>query len=525
MSNRSIPGPWLHKLTSIPYLFHMLRGAGDTYADKLHRTYGPLVQVAPRHISVNDVAGVRDVFAVSRRLDRPDPLPFFHNYGAENLVSTVDGDVHQDRRRPLRNIYAAKVAHSQALTRVIMDTTRGMLKLAKKDTGSDKAGVEIRHIVQLALYDIMSFVVYGADHKLNLVGDAEQRRAMQVDIDFQEERQLSSAAGFVFILPQLALWLRRLGLAPKPVDGHFYIDLFSDRLTKKALASLQETEKPSPPEDYECLMQRLYTHFQESGGPSAAVPSLEYILSDSLDNFWAGVSTTSDGLSPLFRYLSLPENVERQQRLREEIRQACANTGISSPLELSAEQLRQLPYLEAVIKETLRLHPPIPFSMERLVAQREGSVNVKGYTIPAGWKISSQAMYMQRKEQVFEDAEEWVPERWCDTRENGDETDGLEMSRQVGKDMRAHFFAFGTGPRMCLGINIAWSMMRGLVAGVYGTSSTAVEDDPGISQDVQSKVKQTSKAKLDQTTGVVQEWISERSRKVWLRFNDIQEKE
>jgi cytochrome P450 len=500
-----LPGPRLHKITSIPYLVHMIRGAADVYTDKLHRIYGPIVQVAPDQISVNDVAGLRDVFAVSRRLDRPEALPFFHNYGAENLVSTVNGDVHQDRRRPLRNIFSAKVAQSVALNEVISEATAGMVALAKEKA---TAAVEIKPLLQLALYDIMSFVAYGPAHKLNLVRDAGQRKAMQVDIDFQEKRQLSVATGFMFLLPNATLWLRRWGLAPKSINGHFHLDLVSDRLGREALAALQASDEGTSTDGYERLMQRLYAHWQENGGPSPAVPSIEYILSDSLDNFWAGVSTTSDGLTPLFRYLSLPENQDRQARLREEILQAVVDTGVSSSFALSADQLKQMPFLEAVIKETLRLHPPIPFSMERLVTKREAPVSVHGYPIPAGWKISSQATYMQRAEKVFDDSLEWHPERWLN---------GARESREEMKDRKAHFLAFGAGPRMCLGMNIAWSAMRGIVAGVYGSSSTA------ISEQEKPRAEKSTQSQDKKVEGVVQAWIAERSRKTWLRFEDIQE--
>lgn len=45
------------------------------------------MQIAPNQISVDSADGIRDVFAVTRRLDRPEPLPVLHLYGSENLVS------------------------------------------------------------------------------------------------------------------------------------------------------------------------------------------------------------------------------------------------------------------------------------------------------------------------------------------------------------------------------------------------------------------------------------------------------
>ncbi|KAH7000771.1 hypothetical protein EDB80DRAFT_724449 [Ilyonectria destructans] len=38
--------------------------------------------------------------------------------------------------------------------------------------------------------------------------------------------------------------------------------------------------------------------------------------------------------------------------------------------------------------------------------------------------------------------------------------------------MNRHFFAFGSGPRMCVGINVAWAVMRATIAGIYGKYET-----------------------------------------------------
>jgi hypothetical protein len=85
------------------------------------------------------------------------------------------------------------------------------------------------------------------------------------------------------------------------------------------------------------------------------------------------------------------------------------------------------------------------------------------------------------------------------------------------KDMRAHFLAFGTGPRMCLGMNIAWSAMRGIVVGVYGRSKTIIAKD---------QVAPTANRQRDgerESLGVVQRWIAERGSKIWLQFTDVQD--
>ncbi|CAH0044731.1 unnamed protein product [Clonostachys solani] len=514
------PGPRLLKLTSIPLQYHELTGSREAFVEALHQTFGPLVQVAPRHVSINDLNGLRDVSVVSQRLDRPDPLPAFHNYGEENLVSTVRGDVHHERRKPLRSMYSAKVAESKEVTDVTIRAARDMLRLASQ-TGEKSSGggavVEIRELLRPALYDVMSFIVYGPNSRLNLVNDQAQRTAMEVDTEFQETRMSSAAGAMMFLLPRITLWLRRCGLAPRNMDGTTPSRLFSDKIGREALEGLKRTGENGGGEDeYQSLMGRLYAHFR-ANGPTVAVPSEEYILSDSLDQFWAGVSTTADGLAPLLRRLSLPENRTLQQRLRGELGAAIAESGVSSAGGLTAARLKRLPLLNAVIRETLRVHPPIPFSMERQVVDEQGLI-VHGQLIPAGWQVSAEVMGMQRKESVFDDARKWVPDRWLTTEDHESPTGS---SKGVVRDMKGHFLAFGSGPRMCLGMNVAWGVMRAFVAVIYGEMQTSIVQDHVKGVDGHKSGEKDPKTSADGVAG----WLEERQKAIWIHLQEATAKQ
>ena len=76
-----------------------------------------------------------------------------------------------------------------------------------------------------------------------------------------------------------------------------------------------------------------------------------------------------------------------------------------------------------------------------------------------------------RNPDVYERAEQWVPERWLAGQEGAADDSG-EGNGEKLRDMKRHFFAFGAGPRMCLGVNVAWAAMRAAVAGVYGRFET-----------------------------------------------------
>ena len=434
--------------------------------NRLHRKYGPVVQTARAGVSVNSASAIGDLYAVSRRLDRPYPLVIFHNYQTENLVSTEDGGVHRERRKSIRSIYSASRIESGDLQKAFEVCVRRFVEHIE----GFRDPVEVRPALRLLLYETMSHMIYGRDHALDLFSDSQQRSAIEADIEFQEGRFYGPMVFVVAWFPRFTQWLRSNHIAPKDIRGEFPAELLTDRLGREALASLKaiKSTPTSPPLRAETLMGRLHSHYV-TNGPSPAVPSELYILSECVDHFWAGVNTTVDGLVPLVHHLSRPENKFRQERLRRELRKADVSAG--SPLPPPTE-LKKLPYLDAVIRETLRLNPPIPVSLGRKASKRDGPIMVCGHVIPQGMEMGASPYIIGRNPDVYERPDDWIPERWVDS----DAANSDELNRDKLKDMKRHFFAFGSGPRMCIGVNVAWTLMRGAISGLYSNFETELVD-------------------------------------------------
>ncbi|KAJ3524791.1 hypothetical protein NMY22_g10851 [Coprinellus aureogranulatus] len=132
---------------------------------------------------------------------------------------------------------------------------------------------------------------------------------------------------------------------------------------------------------------------------------------------FAAMDTTSNGMSRILHILS--GNPEVQERLRKEILDAASEHGP----ETSYETLMDLPYLDAVCKETLRLHPPFPFAIR---AALEDTVVPLAYPvktvdgneedsvmIPKGTKVFLPLHFTNRDPDIWgPEAHEWRPERW-----------------------------------------------------------------------------------------------------------------
>ncbi|KZP14971.1 cytochrome P450 [Athelia psychrophila] len=145
------------------------------------------------------------------------------------------------------------------------------------------------------------------------------------------------------------------------------------------------------------------------------LPDAEVIAQVSTMVF-AATDTTSSALSRIFHLLA--QDPEAQGRLRDEIRAARSQDG-----DLDYKQLDALEYLDAVIRETVRLYAPIPF-MERTANKdtvlpfSQPIVGIDGtdiseVAIPKGTKVTVAVMRANRDPEIWgDDAQEWKPERW-----------------------------------------------------------------------------------------------------------------
>lgn len=114
----------------------------------------------------------------------------------------------------------------------------------------------------------------------------------------------------------------------------------------------------------------------------------------------------------------------------------------------SAESASRLPYMQAVIKEGLRIHPPVPALTSKEVP--EGGDTWRGIFLPGGTKIGSCGWGVMRNREVWgDDAAEFRPERWIEVVERGDRDKLREMENTLD-------LVFSSGRWQCLGKAVAW---------------------------------------------------------------------
>lgn len=139
----------------------------------------------------------------------------------------------------------------------------------------------------------------------------------------------------------------------------------------------------------------------------------------------------SSSLTLTWAFLLLAAHPEADAKLAAEL---------SAALEGQAptpEDIPRLPYTQAIIKETLRLYPPL-WMTGRQAAQR---CEIGGLTVPAGALVVTSPWPVQRLARFFPDPSEFRPERW--------------LTGETADLPRCAYFPFGGGPRVCIGMGFA----------------------------------------------------------------------
>jgi cytochrome P450 len=214
----------------------------------------------------------------------------------------------------------------------------------------------------------------------------------------------------------------------------FFLDIIAkkkaqvkERLEKEARGEVVEQSKKDKD-----LLTLMYESFYDS--EETEMFSDEEMRANLAVFFLAGHDTTSIALVSQIYYLALHPDV--QQKAREEVLELL-------PTDESITPKTKLAYLEAVINECLRLHPPtsmMPFRLTEHESELEGADGHE-MTIPENTVMTLDIKSVHRNPQVWQDPDEFRVERWLNT---DDKT-----------DKRLGYCPFGGGPRICIGMNFS----------------------------------------------------------------------
>ncbi|KAG9451237.1 hypothetical protein H6P81_011202 [Aristolochia fimbriata] len=207
------------------------------------------------------------------------------------------------------------------------------------------------------------------------------------------------------------------------------------------------------------------------------LPEDKFLRDMVLNMLLAGRDTTAAGLTWFFWEIS--RNPEAEAKIMDELRSLTelqSRDGDEEEEEeeeedhykvlmrgFSGEDLGGLVYLDAALSESLRLHPPVPFLHKCAAAY---DTFPSGHEIRPGLKVYCSLYAMARMESVWgKDCNEFKPERW------------ISEEGKLRTDYSDKFLTFNTGPRRCLGQDVAFVQMKMVAASVlYNFHVDVVKD-------------------------------------------------
>jgi cytochrome P450 len=252
----------------------------------------------------------------------------------------------------------------------------------------------------------------------------------------------------VFKKNPVKLLLGRLGFLNSTMPQvKFAQQRFAERMQEMGPASSQETKpKPGGPRDF-------LTRFLEAKKSHADVIGDPQVLSLTMTNLVAGSDTTAISLRTIFYYLL--KTPECYRKLMQQI-SGGEKDGLFADTKdglVSWAEAQKLAYLDAVVKEGLRIFPAVGFCLERVVPAQ--GAEICGETIPGGCIVGCNAWVIHRREEIYgEDVDVFRPERW------------LEADEERLAMMKRYMFSFGMGSHTCIGKNVSYLEMYKVVPAI-----------------------------------------------------------
>ncbi|KAJ1728507.1 hypothetical protein LPJ72_005436 [Coemansia sp. Benny D160-2] len=419
-----VPGPALNSFTNIPLKYSIARGQYHAYALRLHAVYGEVVRVGYNQVSVSSLAELRRIlsthdFRKGASYDKVRVLP-------PSTLSATDPAVNKTRRRQIGNTYAlqsvrlyedAILEHGVvALMRSWDSAVDG--SLSKDGQKDGRALVNFYYDFHAMAFDVIGELGFGksfgivASGNTRLIDSAYKTLTLGVlkaTLPFGGRiqrlfRNLSQARDYTVRCAESAIERRRADIASS-----------------------------SSKHSHDDILQRLIDARDPLTGEPIDAGSLTAEISLML---LAGAGTVTYSLTWILMYLLCNRDV--YSRLTAMVRAAFPDR--TTVIRYDAAKAA-LPYLTAVIHESMRMHTVVSNYLPRSVPATEGAHLLDGkYYLPPGTEIDVSLGACHRNPNIWRDPDTFDPDRFM-------QPDADDRIKDV--------LWFSSGVRICIGRHLA----------------------------------------------------------------------
>ncbi|GMI80295.1 cytochrome P450, family 71 subfamily B, polypeptide 7 [Hibiscus trionum] len=411
----------IHQLGKLPH--RSLRDFSTKYGPilLLHMGYNPTLVVSSADV-VREIVKNHDIVFSNRPITTAVDILF---YGCRDMVFAPNGEYW----RQVRKMSAVELfSHRREPTyQSVRDKEVELLIDRIRGAGLKQEPVNLTAMLMFVMSNIVSRCVLS--HKSEEEEDGVSKFG-------QMARKLVMIFGsFCFgdLFPYLR-WLDFLTGYIRSLKGlSSEYDAFFDEVIQEHKA-LENGEEVSCKKDFVSIIMQL----QKDGMfEDLTQDNIKAIL---LDMFSGGTDTTTT--TSEWMMAELLKHPNAMKKVQQEVRNVVGNKSKVEP-----EDVLKMEYLRCVVKETLRLHPPVVL----LPRKTSATVKLGGYDIPSDTAILINTWAIQRDPEWWEEPDEFIPERF--------EKSSIDLQ---GQDF--HYIPFGFGRRGCPGMSFGVSSVEYVTA-------------------------------------------------------------
>ncbi|KPI44091.1 putative sterigmatocystin biosynthesis monooxygenase STCB [Cyphellophora attinorum] len=411
----AIPGPSLAKVIDSYLSPAQARLHRAQTLSELHKTYGPVVRVGTNEVSVSDWNAYRTIYGQKASSKRAQFYQATRLAGNDNLFTFVSKPAHSARRKLQNPSYSLQaVLDNESF---IVDKTNVLVKrMTKASDGANPAVTTADVFKYNGLFSLEVILKCAFNRSY---GDVVEGDALKL------LRNMDSSAVAIQVHTALPLVSRFLGKRlPGSVGASFRSWDTWQVMTTSLIEDFHREELASDSVRQRFMITPMIVNVDSFMERRLTQGEL---VEEMMALTFAGSGTTSSTLTYLM--YALARDGKTQERLREEL----------STSGTTFNELKDLPFLSAVIKETMRLYPTIMSTLPRVLDQ---AIHVDKVVLAEGTVVGMQNYVHHRDAKLFPRPNEFLPDRWL-------------ANENEAKAMNSALTPFSLGPRNCIGQNLA----------------------------------------------------------------------
>ncbi|OJD33800.1 benzoate 4-monooxygenase [Diplodia corticola] len=437
---RDIPAPFPAQFSNLWLLWQVRKGSRYLAVHDAHKKMGKMVRIQPHHVSIADVDAIPLIYGHGNGFLKSEYYDAFVSI-QRGLFNTRDRAEHTRKRKTVAHTFSAKSIgqFEQYMHGNLELLVKQWDRMAKESGGY--AHMDALHWFNYLAFDIIGDLAFGAPFGM-----------LEKGKDFAEVRESPDApprsAPAIEVLNRRGEVSAAIGCMPwiKPWAKYFPDPFFSkgveavENLAGIAVARVKQRLDNADKIDRVDLLARLMEGKDETGEKLGR----QELTAEALTQLIAGSDTTSNtSCALLYHCLRNPHVITKLQK---ELDAAIPN--IDTVPEFS--MVRDLPYLDAVIKETMRIHSTSSLGLPRMVVGP--GITILNRHFPAGTVLSVPSYSIHHSTDIWgPDADAFRPERW----------------ERVSERQKQGFIPFSYGPRACVGRNVAEMELALIVSTVF----------------------------------------------------------